>query len=399
MKGDTHMIVKTLTGNHAVAWAVKYARVKFVAAYPITPQTTIVEKIAEMIEYGEMDAEILRVESEHSALAATLGAAAAGVRSFTATSSQGLLYMHEMVWWASGSRIPVVMAVATRALGPPWNIHNEHSDIQDQRDTGWIIAMAENNQEVFDLVLQAFKISEDPRVFLPIMVGLDGFVLTHTVEPVAMPEQARVDEWLPPRRQPYVMDPEYKNIIGNVLSDLDYMKLRESIQKDIMRAKTVINEVDKEYGELFGRSYGGLIECYNCEKADYILVTMGAWSGDAKEAVDKVRGRGYNAGLVRIRFIRPWPREELYTILSRTKGVLVVDRSISFGLQGHLFTDIAATIRSSKTSLRGIVTGLGGFDIGVEDFEKMLLEFIQDVEKGGFVDDNLTIWYPEKVIK
>ena len=390
------MMVKTLTGNHAVAWAVRYARVKFVAAYPITPQTTIVEKIAEMIEHGEMDAEILRVESEHSALAATLGAAAAGVRSFTATSSQGLLYMHEMIWWTSGSRIPVVMAVATRALGPPWNIHNEHTDIQGQRDTGWIIAMAENNQEVFDLVLQAFRISEDPRVFLPMMVGLDGFVLTHTVEPVVMPEQERVDEWLPPRRQPYVMDPEYKNIMGNVLSDLDYMRLRESIQKDLVKAKTVIKEVDKEYGEIFGRSYGGLIECYNCRKADYIVVTMGAWSGDAKEAVDKVRGEGYNAGLVRIRFIRPWPHEELLSILSSSKGVLVVDRSISFGSQGHLFTDIAATVRSTKISLRGIVTGLGGFDIGMKDFEKMLLDFIHDIEEDGFVQDNLVIWYPER---
>ena len=189
-----------LTGNYAVAYAAKYARVDVIAAYPITPQTSIVEKLAELIESGELDAIMIRVESEHSALAATFGAAVAGARAFTATSSQGLLYMHEFVHWTSRARIPAVMAIVTRALAPPWNIWPDHSDFMDQRDAGWIMGFAMDNQEVFDLTLQAFKISEDPRVYLPVMIGLEGFILGHTTMLVELPEQEVVDQWLGPRK-------------------------------------------------------------------------------------------------------------------------------------------------------------------------------------------------------
>jgi len=283
------VVVKTLTGNYAVAYAVKLARVNVVSAYPITPQTTIVEKLSEMIEKGELNAKMIRVESEHSALAAVYGAASAGARAFTATSSHGLLYMHEVVWWVAGSRIPLVMAVVTRAIGPPWNIHVDHQDVMDQRDTGWLIAVAQENQEVFDLTLQAFRISEDPRVYLPMIVALDGFILSHTTAPVDVPEQELVDSWLPPRRQPYVIAPETNVVMGNIAPDDEYFMMRYSIQEAMEAAKRVAEEVDLEYGKVFGRRYGGLIDCYKCNDADYLVVITGSWSGEAKLAVDRLR--------------------------------------------------------------------------------------------------------------
>jgi pyruvate ferredoxin oxidoreductase alpha subunit len=275
------MPVMGLTGNYAVAHAVKLARVEVISAYPITPQTTIVEKLSEMVEKGELKAKVVRVESEHSALAAVFGAASGGARAFTATSSHGLLYMHEVVWWAAGARIPLVMAVVTRAIGPPWNIHVDHQDILDQRDSGWIISIAQENQEVLDLTIQAFRISEDPRVYLPMMVGLDGFILSHTRAPVDVPEQETVDRFLPPRRQPYVISPESNLVMGNIAPDEIHYMMRYSMAEAMEAAKKVIEEVDREWGKLTGRSYGGLVECYKCESADYLIVSAGSWSGDA----------------------------------------------------------------------------------------------------------------------
>jgi 2-oxoisovalerate ferredoxin oxidoreductase alpha subunit len=378
------MAILTLTGNYAVAYAAKVARVKVVSAYPITPQTTIVEKLAEMIEYGELDAKMIRVESEHSALAAAYGAASAGVRAFTATSSHGLLYMHEMVWWVAGSRIPLVMAVVSRAIGPPWNIHVDHQDIFDQRDTGWIISIAQENQEAFDLTLQAFRISEDPRVYLPMMVGLDAFILSHTVAPVDVPDQKEVDEWLPPRRQPYVISPETNFVMGNIVPDEDYMMMRLSIQEAMKAAKEVIKEVDLSYGKKFGRSYGGLVECRRCEDADYVIMITGSWSGEAKAAIEDLREEGYRVGVARIRFIRPWPEEEISEIASKVKGIIVFDRAVSFGSKGPLFLDVATTV-NGRTSLRGVIAGLGGTEVRKEHIIEVTKDFINKVEEYGKV--------------
>ncbi|AFZ70327.1 2-oxoacid:ferredoxin oxidoreductase, alpha subunit [Caldisphaera lagunensis DSM 15908] len=391
-------MIKTLTGNYAVAEAAKLARIKVTSAYPITPQTTIVEKLSEMIEKGELEAKMIRVESEHSALAATLGAAAAGSRAFTATASHGLLYMHEVLWWTASARIPVVMAVATRAIGAPWNIHVEHSDIVDQRDTGWIIGIAQENQEVLDMTIQAFAISEDPRVYLPMIVGLDGFILTHTVAPVNVPDQKDVDNWLPPRRQPYVITPESKIAMGNMTSDEDYYMMRYSIQVGQEAAKKVIEEVDNSYGKAFGRSYGGLVECYKCEDADYVMVLMGSWAGDAKEAINSLRNKGINAGIARIRFIRPWPAEILREKLSNKKGVLVFDRSISFGNTGQLFTELSSTLYG-MTSMRGVIAGLGGVDVLPEDFQNEMIDFVNKVEENGKVYDPIKWLFPMKYRK
>lgn len=376
------MTKKALTGNHAVAEAAKLARVKVVAAYPITPQTTIVERLAEMIEKGELEAKMIRVESEHSAMAATLGAAAAGARAFTATSSHGLLYMHEVLWWTAGARIPVVMAVVARAIGPPWNIHVEHSDVMDQRDTGWIISIAQENQEAFDLTLQAFRISEDPRVYLPMIVSLDGFILSHTVAPVDVPPQEDVDAWLPPRRQPYVITPESNVVMGNIANDEEYYMMRFSIQAAMQAAKKVIDEVDEEFGKAFGRRYGGLVECYLCDDADYVMLLAGSWAGDAKKAAEQLREEGIRAGVARVRFIRPWPEEFIRERLVNVKGVIVFDRSISFGSYGQLFTDTAATLYG-QTSLRGVIAGLGGVDVKPEDFASEVRDFVSKVEERG----------------
>ena len=381
------MAVMTLTGNYAVAYAVKLARVKVISAYPITPQTTIVEKLSEMIEKGEFDARMIRVESEHSALAAVYGAAAAGARAFTATASHGLLYMHEVVWWAAGSRIPLVMAVVTRAIGPPWNIHVDHQDIMDQRDSGWIIAMAQENQEVLDLTLQAFRISEDPRVYLPVMVGLDGFILSHTRAPVDVPDQELVDEWLPPRRQPYVISPETNLVMGNIAPDEEHYMMRYSMAVAMEAAKKVIEEVDEEYGRVFGRRYGGLVDCYRCEDADYFIVLTGSWAGDAKIAADRLREEGYRVGVARIRFIRPWPREKLIELLGGAKGVLVFDRAVSMGSTGPLFADTAQTLYPLSISMRGVIAGLTGVDVSPETFMEEVKDFVREVEEKGAVYD------------
>lgn len=390
------MAVKPLTGNYAVAWGARLSRVKVVAAYPITPQTTIVEKLAQFIERGEMDAKMIRVESEHSALAATFGAAAGGVRAFTATSSHGLMYMHEMLWWTAGARIPAVMAVVTRTMGPPWNIWTDHSDIMGQRDTGWLIMMAEHNQEVLDMTIQMFKITEDPRVFLPGIVGLDAFILSHTTEPVDIPEQELVDSFLPPRKQPYVFMGGDPLIMGNIPSSLEEnMRMRWDIHRSMEEAKRVIHEVDAEWEKLTGRGYGGLTECYRCSDAQYLVVGIGAWVGDMREAVDYLREEfGVKVGVLKVRFVRPFPREDILKWASSVKGIAVFDRSISPGSAGPLFLDIAAHMMASGAMLpvKNFLAGIAGVDVTYEDIADALLRFVSEVEEVGTVKQPIE-WY------
>ncbi len=380
-----------LTGNYAVAYAVKMARVKVIAAYPITPQTTIVEKLAEFVDSGEMDAIMIRVESEHSALAATYGAAIGGARAFTATSSHGLLYMHEVLWWVAASRVPVVMAVVARAIGPPWNIHVDHHDVMDQRDTGWLIAMAENNQEAFDLTLQAFRITEDERVYLPMIVGLDGFILSHTVEPVSMPEQREVDRWLPPRKQPYVIEPGNPVSMGNIFPDEVFEEMRMSMQEAMMNAYKVVKEVGREYGKLTGRYYDEMIECYKCSDADYIVAGMGSWMGDAKIAADMLRNEGIRIGVARFRYVRPFPAGEVKDKLGGKKLVIVFDRGVSTGHVGPLFMEVSSTL-DPRPSMAGVVAGVGGVDIAPEDFANIIRSLVSEYEERGYLYKRL-VWY------
>lgn len=377
---------KALTGNYAVSYAVKLARPDVIAAYPITPQTSIVEKLSEMIENGELDSVMIRVESEHSALAACFGAAVAGARVFTATSSQGLLYMHEVVHWASRARIPMVMAIVSRTINAPWNIWPDHSDFMDQRDAGWVMSYAMDNQEALDLVLQAFKISEDPSVYLPAMVGLEGFILGHTTMPVDIPDESVVREWLGPRRQGYIIDGGIPLAVGGLTMPEDTEDIFYGIQEAMNEAKKVIKEVTNEYNKLFGRKYSGLIECFHCSDAKYITISMGAWSGDLMEAVEKLRSEGYPIGLIRIRYYRPFPMEDIWEVIRSSKGVLVYDRSISFGSYGPIFTDLAGgllTYTRNPPYVSNIVAGIAGVNVTTEDFYKLTKEFIDEVEKNG----------------
>ncbi|MFB6470735.1 MAG: pyruvate ferredoxin oxidoreductase [Vulcanisaeta sp. AZ3] len=390
---------KVLVGNHAVAEAVKLARVNVISAYPITPQTLIVERISEMIDKGELKADYIRVESEFAALATVYGATSAGARAFTATSSHGLFYMYEMLWWAAASRIPFVMAVVTRVVGPPWNIHNEHTDLLAIRDSGWIIGMAQNVQEAFDMTLTAFKISEDERVLLPVAVGLDGFVLSHTAEPLYIPSQDDVDAWLPPRnpRIPYVIEPGGESItMGNLPKDDVYHALLKKYMDESMEsAKKVIAEVYDEYGKLTGRNYGPLTECYMCGDAKYIAVSMGAWSGDILTAIERLRDEGYPVGLLRLRYVRPFPEEDIIAWINGARGVIIFDRDYSAGMGGVLASEISGLI-PSNVSYEGVIAGVGGFDVSPDELKTIISDFINRVEREGPVRIR-KYWYIPKV--
>ncbi len=391
------MTLKTLTGNYAVATAVKLARVNVISAYPITPQTTIVEKLAEMVESGELKAGMIRVESEHSALAAVYGAASGGARVFTATSSHGLLYMHEMLWWAAGSRIPVVMAVVTRTIGPPWNIWTDHSDVMDQRDTGWLITFAENNQETLDETIKLFRITEDERVFLPGIVTLDAFILSHTTEPVDVPDQSLVDAFLPPRKQPYIFRAGEPIIMGNIPRDLKWnMMMREDIDKAMERAKKVIEETDLLWGRLVGRRYGGLTECYRCEDAKHFIIGVGAWVGDMREAVDYLREKfGLKIGLIKIRYFRPFPKEDMIKWLNNAVSAIVFDRSVSPGAGGPIFIEVLASLASAgvRIPVKGVVAGLAGVDVTPEDVANAVLTSVSEVEELGTFKQSISWFY------
>ena len=387
------MMRRVLIGNIAIAEAVKLAKVDVISAYPITPQTIIVEKLAEMVEKGELNARYIRVDSEHSAMAVVYGASAGGSRVFTATSSHGLLYMYEMMWWVANSRLPVVMALVTRALGPPWNIHTDHQDALTIRDSGWIIGFAENVQEAFDMTLQAYKIAEDERVLLPHIVALDGFILSHTAEPLDIPDEKDIGDWIPERRPyPYVIEPGERFAVGNLGPDEVTMELRWYIWRAMERSKKVIDEVGREYSKIVGRNVHGLIDKYRVEDAKYLVVSMGSWSGDAKDAVDILRDEGYDVGVARIKYFRPFPYEELGEILGGVKAVLVVDRGVSMGMGGILGTEIKSRY-GEKVKIKNVVAGLGGVDVGSEDFNKMIRRFIDEYESGQTDRWDDTLWF------
>lgn len=361
------------TANHLAGYAAKAARVKVVAAYPITPQTTVVEKIAQFVENGEMDAEYIRVESEHSAMVACIGAAATGVRTFTATSAHGLALMHECLHWASGSRLPIVMTVVNRAMGAPWSIWPDFSDSLSQRDTGWIQYYCADNQEVFDTIIQAYKLCEDERVFLPAMVCLEGFILSHTFSPAKIPEQKAIDEFLPQYKSGWSLDIDNPLSHANLVSPEWYMEFRYMIQDAMDNAKRLIPEIDMEYGKLFGSEYGGLVEKYKCTDADLILLSMGTMSTDAKIAVDRMRKEGLKVGSARIRVYRPFPTEEVMKLAENAQMLATIDRHISFGMEGFLATEAKASLFNQKDRplIAGFIAGLGGRDVTSETIEKI----------------------------
>ncbi len=352
------------TGNHVAAWGARLSRVEVVSAYPITPQTQVIEEISRFISEGEMECEYIPVESEHSAMAAMIGAAAMGVRAFSATSAHGLAYMHELLHWAAGVRLPMVMVNVNRALGPGWNIWCDHQDTMAARDTGWVQLYCSDHQEILDTVIQAYRISEDPRVVLPVMVCYDAFVASHTYMQVEIPEQEAVDRFLPPFRSPWRLDPEFPFTHGSVIYPDDYEEVRFSMQQAMDNARRVIAEAAREYREVVGGYHGELVETYLMEDADCALVAMGSVASECRVAVDDLRDAGHAFGLVRIRSYRPFPVEELRGLLAPLRSVLVIDRAVSFGLEGPLFSEVKAALYGhGDPSLHGLITGLGGRDV------------------------------------
>ncbi len=364
---------KIMVGNHAVSWGVMLARAEVISAYPITPQTTIVEELSVLCADGRLKARFIPVESEHSAMACCIGSSAAGVRTFTATSSQGLALMHEMLHWASGARLPIVMANVSRALGSPFNIWGEQSDSLSQRDTGWLQIYCESNQEVLDTVLQSFKIAE--QVLLPVMLVLDAFILSHTAEPVDIPDHKLADQFLPPYRPDLRLNSKDPHIFACLAPPEYLMEFRYKIQQAMLQSKEVCRRVDEEFGQTFGRKYG-LVEPYRCEGADLILVTAGSITSTARVAVDALREKGRKVGLAKLRLFRPFPKEELLDIVREADKIAVLDRNLSAGIGGIFAHEIRAAFCNEKDRppIYSYIAGLGGRDTTLQTLNEVIYQ-------------------------
>jgi pyruvate ferredoxin oxidoreductase alpha subunit len=368
----------------ALGEAVKQANVDVVAAYPITPQTHIVEHLAELVANGELDAAYIPVESEHSAMSACLGSAATGARTFTATAGQGLELMHEVLYVASSMRLPVVMTVANRALSSPLSVWGDHSDVMAVRDTGWIQIFTENGQEVVDHVFCAFRIAEDNKVLLPVMVHLDGFNLSHVIEPITFPDQSKVDKFLPVNKYPLPLHPDKPVTMGDFAPPIIYTEAKWAQEVNLRASKETILRCWQEFADIFGHRYHP-VEHYHSEKAKVLLLTMGSFSETAMTAIDKMRGEGKDVGLVRLRLWRPFPFEELRQAVENAETLIVLDRALSFGGPGGpVCSEVKAALygEAKKPKVVSFVAGIGGRDISVDDFEAIVNKGITIAEKG-----------------
>lgn len=397
MKPHVNQETCALNGDEAVAFAAKQCDVDVVAAYPITPQTIIVEKFSEYVANGEVQTEFVCTESEHSAMTACLAASATGARTFTASASAGLALMHEMLFVTSGSRAPVVMAVANRALSSPLNIHGDHSDSMAERDSGWIQIYVENAQEAYDSIIQAFKIAEDVGVSLPIIVGLDGFTISHTLEKVDTLSEDTVKEFLGERQFPMVLTHEGKTVpfkldvenpmtMGpNALQNY-YYEFKRQQEEGMRNALKKIQEVNIEYAKISGRSYGnGLIDAYKMEDAEIAIVVIGSTAGTLKVITDQLRQEGVKAGVLRLRTFRPLPVDELRNALKNVKAVAVMDKSMSpGGLGGSVFGEVRNALYNQKQHpiIVSYIFGLGGRDTSPRDFRKIFDELIRIAKSG-----------------
>ena len=364
---------KFMSGNEAIAHAVRLSRPHVIASYPITPQTVVVERLSEMHEKGEIKGEFINVESEHSAMSALIGASALGARTFTATSSQGLLYMAECLHYASGGRFPIVMMNANRSIALPWNIYGDQRDSLSLLDSGWIQFYAENAQESFDMVIQSFALAENPEVMTPVMINLDGFVLTHTYEIVDVPEPDLVDEFLPEYKTENKMSYESPKNMGFSSTPADNMEFKYVQNKAMLKSKSLIKEIDDKFGLIFCRKYGSLIEKYKSDDAQYIVITLGSVSGTVRETVDQLRSEGIKAGMIRIRFMRPFPDEEIRDALKNASAFAVLEKDISFGYEGTVFTNVTSSLFSTGNNIKALnyIGGLGGRNISVDDIRSI----------------------------
>ncbi|MFQ5883621.1 MAG: transketolase C-terminal domain-containing protein [Thermoplasmata archaeon] len=373
-----------ITGNYSLAYGAKLCRAEVVAAYPITPQTTVVEKIAEFVANDEMDTQYVKVESEHTAMAALVSASLAGARTFTATSSHGLTLMHEVLIWASGSRTPIVMGNINRAMAPPWSVWADHLDSVAQRDTGWMQMYAETNQEVLDSIIQAYKFCENNDVLLPCMIMEDAFFLSHTSEAVDIPEQKEVDDFLPPFDPPEKLDvDDPKGFCSLVMPDW-YMEFRYLMYEAWNRARKIIYDVVEDFEKKFGRNHGALLDTYRCDDADAVLMAAGTAAATCREVVDDLRSKGKKVGLARIRFFRPFPTDELRSLAKEVDSIGVLDRSFTFGHGGAFYSEVAGALYNSPTkpALKNYIAGLGGRDITPNTLERLFEDVLNLPENG-----------------
>lgn len=404
-ESNTSARVSLLTGNEAAATAARLARVQVIAAYPITPQSPVVEQLSKWVENGELQSEFVAVESEHSALTVCIASSTVGARVFTATSSNGLAYMNEQVWWAAGARLPIVMGVVNRSLAAPWNVLNDQQDSMSERDAGWIQLYCRDNQEVLDTFIQAFRIAETVNV--PVMVCYDGFLLSHTVMPVDVPEQAAVDAFLPPRPEPLqIVDLADPRNIGQVtLADPrtnaegalshGYMELRALHQRALLQALEVIPAVDERYAQATGRSWGGLFWEDRLDDADIALIAAGSLATQLTVAVDALRAEGIKAGVLGVRAYRPFPVAELRAALKGRKVALVFDKALSYGFGGPICNDLRAALcgHTDAPAVFGAITGLGGRDTTPDDLADATRRALADHDGGvrDRADDWLTL--------
>ena len=361
-----------MNGNSAAAFGAMLSRVQVTAAYPISPQTGIVEALADMVASGQLKAKFIMSESEHSVMASLIAASEAGARVFTATSSQGLALMHELLHWAAGARLPVVMVNVNRAMSAPWTMYCDQSDIVAQRDTGWLHVYCEQNQELLDAIIQGFKVAE--QVLLPVMINMDGFYNSYTTEPIDIYDLDDVDRYLPPYDPPVKLDPQEPHTLHGGTGPHLFTEMRYQAWQAMEHALEVAREADEEFGRIFGPRYG-LTEAYRCEDADLVLVSSGSLVGTLREVIDGYRARGERVGLLKIRYLRPFPVQEVRQALAPAQQIVVIDRNVSVGMGGVFWQEVRSALFGSEVGdkpVLGFIAGLGGRDVTPESIDEII---------------------------
>ncbi len=379
-KGERRMV----TGDYAAAWGAMVSRPQVIAAYPITPQTMIIEHLAEFLAAGTLDAEMMRVESEHSAMSAVIAAEATGVRTYTATSSQGLSLMHEPLFISPPMHLPIVMSVVNRTVAAPLGIWVEHNDTMPQRDTGWMQVYVEDAQEALDMVLQAYRIAEHPEIELPMMVCMDAFLVSHTIESVDLPGQDAADAFLPAYKPVHAyLDPDRPLVLGAASPPEYIQEVRWETDLRMRRAADILEETERAFAKSFGRSYGGAFETYRLEDAEVALMTIGTVTSTAREVVDRLRGQGEKVGMIKLRSFRPFPADGLKEATAHLKALGVYDRAVSYGVGGPSYIETRnALYESPNLPILGFLAGLGGRDVTREDVELMFKKTTSAIGKG-----------------